>query len=227
MEQNQQSRSLSSFRQSAREKLRGHYTGPVLATLIFMLVSGISSALSGENASLASALVSLLISLLVVPVMEVGIEKAMLGLVRGDTDDYLARVFSAFKEYGRNLGVGLLKTVYIFLWTLLLIIPGIVKSYAYALSYFISKDHPELDADECIDLSKEMMKGHKMDLFLLDLSYIGWYLLGILTLGILWLWIIPRQYAAHAEFYEFLKSQREPQTDDKATYEEGVNFNTL
>lgn len=69
---------------------------------------------------------------------------------------------------------------------------------------FICEDHPELTENECIDKSKEMMNGHKWDLFLLDLSFIGWYLLGIVSLGIGLLWVLPYYNSARVKFYEQL-----------------------
>lgn len=119
-------------------------------------------------------------------------------------------MFSNFnaKDYGRSLEVPFLTSVYVFLWMLLFIIPGIVKSYSYAMAFYISKDKPELSAEECIHESRIMMAGHKGKLFLLDLSYIGWLLLCILTCGILSLWVKPKMSAAHALFYEDLKASQ-------------------
>ena len=94
-------------------------------------------------------------------------------------------------------------------WFLLFIIPGIIKAYAYAMTYYISYDNPELSAEECINRSMKMMYGHKLDLFLLDLSFIGWILLSILTLGVGMLWVTPYMYTSRAKFYEELKMQEQ------------------
>ena len=99
--------------------------------------------------------------------------------------------------------------VYIFAWTLLLIVPGIIKSFAYALTPFILTDKPELSANEAIELSMKMMDGHKLDLFILYLSFIGWYLLSILSLCIGMLWVMPYQYTAMVAFYEDVKAEYE------------------
>ena len=111
------------------------------------------------------------------------------------------------EDYARVLGIELLKAVFILLWALLLIVPGIIKAYSYAMTEFIAEDNQELGPNECIERSKTMMDGHKMDLFLLDLSYIGWILLGCITLGIGLLWVSPWMSMAHVKFYEQLKNE--------------------
>ena len=93
------------------------------------------------------------------------------------------------------------------LWTFLFIIPGIIKAFAYALTPYLLVDCPDLSALQCIKLSNEMMKGHKFDLFYLYLSFIGWILLAILTLGIGMLWLIPYMQTSTASFYLDVKAQ--------------------
>ena len=125
----------------------------------------------------------------------------------------MEKMFSVFSNgnYVRALSVSLLTFVYILLWTLLFIIPGIVKAYSYSMTYYIAKDHPEMSAEECVHESRMMMQGYKAKLFLLDLSYIGWILLGCLTLGILLLWVGPKIETAHVHFYEDFKAHRAEQ----------------
>lgn len=111
------------------------------------------------------------------------------------------------KKYSRAVPVMGLICLYVMLWTILLIIPGIIKGYSYAMASYISIDNEELSAEECVQRSIKMMQGHKMQLFLLDLSFFGWVLLSILTLGIGFLWLAPYQESAHIKFYEDLKSK--------------------
>lgn len=87
------------------------------------------------------------------------------------------------------------------MWTLLFVIPGIVKTIAYSMTYYVMLDNPEMSAGDCITKSKELMKGHKADFFILCLTYIGWILLYILTLGILMLWVGPKMATAQYHFY--------------------------
>lgn len=110
-------------------------------------------------------------------------------------------LFSHFYRFGAGFCLRLLTVLYTALWSLLFIIPGIVASYRYAMAPFILAEHPEYTASEAITASKEMMHGHKLDLFLLDLSFLGWALLSILTLGIGALWLNPYASAARAAFY--------------------------
>ena len=108
------------------------------------------------------------------------------------------------ERFGRSFVVGILTLVYSFLWSLLFVIPGIVKSYAYSMSFYISLDHPEMSATECITESRRIMDGHKMRLFILDLSFIGWYIVGALCFGIGTLWVRAYHQMARANFYEDL-----------------------
>jgi uncharacterized membrane protein len=99
----------------------------------------------------------------------------------------------------------LLRDVYNFLWTLLFIIPGIIKAYAYRMVPYILADNPKLGADNAITLSRKMMDGHKFNLFILELSFIGWYLLGVLALGIGVLFVNPYFNATEAQLYLVLR----------------------
>lgn len=101
----------------------------------------------------------------------------------------------------------LLTKIFIFLWTLLLIIPGIIKSYAYRMVPYILADNPNIGVRKAIALSNEMTKGHKFDMFVLDLSFIGWYLLGALALGVGVLFVMPYDNATNAELYLVLRKE--------------------
>ena len=114
-------------------------------------------------------------------------------------------------KYWRNVGGMLLRRVFVFLWALLLIIPGIIMSYAYDMTSYIMAEDDDISAMDAIRKSKEMMKGHKWELFVMDLSFIGWYILSVLTLGILYIFYVqPYYYSSHASFYENLKAQQVP-----------------
>ena len=109
------------------------------------------------------------------------------------------------QNYMKIIQTMLLKDVFIFLWSLLLIIPGIIKSYAYRMVPYILADNPNIGAREAITLSNEMTKGHKFNMFVLDLSFIGWYLLGSLALGVGVLFVMPYENATNAELYLVLR----------------------
>ena len=97
--------------------------------------------------------------------------------------------------------VRIVTTLYIFLWSLLFIVPGIIKSISYALTGYILADNPELSANEAITRSRDLMRGNKLRLFLLCLSFFGWIVLSVFTLGIGLLWLCPYVNATMAAFY--------------------------
>ena len=116
-------------------------------------------------------------------------------------------MFKGFSsDFGQNLLIGLMTAIFTALWSLLLIVPGIVKAYSYSMVYYIKADHPEYDWRQCIAESQAMMNGHKMDLFILDLSFIGWMIVGSLCLGVGTLWVSAYMEAARAHFYESIQS---------------------
>ena len=122
----------------------------------------------------------------------------------------LETIFSdSFSGFGKKWVTMFLEGLYVCLWSLLFVIPGIVKSYAYAMTPYILLDNPELGANEAITKSKEMMKGYKWKLFCLDLSFIGWYLLTAITFGLAMLYAAPLMNAARAQFYEELKKAQD------------------
>jgi uncharacterized membrane protein len=112
-----------------------------------------------------------------------------------------------FDDYGRNLGGLLWRDLFIWLWSLLFIIPGIVKSYAYFAAPYILSEFAAVRPTDAIKLSMRMTDGYKGELFVLDLSFIGWNMLSALTLGLLGiLYVNPYYYTSKAGFYEELKT---------------------
>ncbi|KIL39452.1 hypothetical protein SD70_19985 [Gordoniibacillus kamchatkensis] len=101
----------------------------------------------------------------------------------------------------------LLRGVYNFLWYLLLIVPGIVKAYSYSMVPYILADNPHIGKERAIELSRRMTFGHKWNMFVLDLSFLGWYLLGLLALGVGVLFVLPYVNATQAELYLVLRRQ--------------------
>ena len=122
----------------------------------------------------------------------------------------LGSIGIGFGNYVHNFITLFLNDLFIALWTLLLIIPGIVKSYSYRMVPYILVDHPELSPTETITLSRKMMDGQKFDAFVLDLSFIGWFILSVLTLGLVGVfWYSPYKYNTNAALYLVLKKNVE------------------
>lgn len=184
----------SELRAQAWGVLSGKWGMTVVATLVYFVISGVLSCIP---------YVSYIAALLVSLPLAYGFTIMLLNVVRG-SDVQLDTMGEGFKDYGRILGTMLLSSVYQFLWMLLLIVPGIIKGYSYALTPYLLKDHPELKFNAAIEESMRLMSGNKMRLFLLDLSFIGWFLLGLITFGIAFLWITPYWNTARAAFYEDL-----------------------
>ncbi|MDO4731076.1 MAG: DUF975 family protein [Clostridia bacterium] len=142
--------------------------------------------------------------------LEFGFCRAFLDNARKASDEEemeVGELFSGFNEQpGRNFLIGFVGGILIFLWSCLFVIPGIIKLYSYSMAYYIAIDNPDLKWNECITKSREMMKGYKWKLFVLDLSFIGWYFVGSLVCGIGSLWVYPYNFQARALFYEQIRN---------------------
>ena len=110
-------------------------------------------------------------------------------------------LFSQFDRFGQGFLQLFLRNLYTFLWGLLFLIPGLIKSFAYAMTPFLMAEDPTLTANEAIKLSQEKMRGHKGELFCLGLSFFGWAVLAVLTGGIGEIFLNPYINAAYAAFY--------------------------
>lgn len=164
---------------------------------------------------------SLLLTLLIAP-LAIGWSWLVLSVSRGDKPA-VSTLFEPFKTgYVKHVLAPFFMGLFIFLWLLLLVIPGIIKSFSYSLTYYILRDQPELSALEAITESRRMMDGHKMDAFKLVLSFIGWFLLGVITLGIGFLYVYPYFTTTYATFYDSLRKAEQPQTNHVGTdFEQG------
>lgn len=146
--------------------------------------------------------------------MGIGLASVFLSLARGDGEVRLERMFTDgfSQQFGRNLLLGLLRGLFTALWSMLFVVPGIVKHYAYSMSFYIAADHPEYTWNQCMDVSKRMTAGHKGELFVLDLSFIGWFSVGALCLGVGSLWVTPYYNASWANYYDALRTLDEGAT---------------
>ena len=188
----------SELKNEALAALRGNWPMAAVITLVYILLISVVSVLPR---------VGNLLTLLISFPLAYGIFLVFYDLYRTKRELEFGRLFEGFKDYGRIWGTGLLTYLYTFLWLLLLIVPGIIKSYSYALVYYILMDEPELKYNKAIEKSMKMMNGHKMRLFLLHLSFIGWGILSFLTLGLGFFLLTPYIYTANAAFYEDLKKE--------------------
>ena len=154
-----------------------------------------------------SAIIGALFSIFVTDALTVGTCNYF--IKNTDSKPSFRDIFSGFKvKYGRNIGTLLLVGIKSVLWTLLFIIPGIIKSYEYSIIPYILADDPEISSKDAFKKAKQMMKGNKWRLFKLEFSFIGWFVLCVLTLGIGTFFLIPYLNAANAEFYVELKNKQ-------------------
>ena len=167
----------------------------------------IAGALVLSGVVIISAILGALFSLFVTNAITVGVSNYF--IKNTDSKPSFGDAFSGFKvKYGRNIGTLLLVGIKTVLWTLLFIIPGIIKVYEYSIIPYILADDPEISSKDAFKKAKQMMNGNKWRLFKLEFSFIGWTLLCVLTLGIGTFFLIPYVNAAAAEFYVELKNKQ-------------------
>ncbi|WP_407308924.1 DUF975 family protein [Desulfosporosinus sp. SB140] len=146
-----------------------------------------------------------LLSLILIGPLTLGVSGFFLKLIRNEGPD-IKDLGEGFKSFLKSFILNLLIKVFTTLWSLLLIIPGIIAGFRYSMAYYIMMDNPHLSAFEALKQSKNMMVGHKFELFVLELSFLGWFLLGTLTCGLALLWVNPYYEATKANFYQDLKA---------------------
>ena len=151
---------------------------------------------SGMGLQLATIAMNLFLT-----VVGFGFARYCLHASRAEQPGGIPTLFSGFAQFWRVLSVYILMGIFIFLWSLLLIIPGIIKACAYSQAPYILMDNPDMTAMECIAASSRLMRGYKGEWFVLQLSFIGWEILAALTFGILQIWLQPYIGIANAGFY--------------------------
>lgn len=180
----------------AKEQIKGHIGVLFLITLVVAVVSGLVGSIPVVG-SIAAVLV-------VSPVFSLSMVIIYLKLTQNMTPE-VAELFAHFNKFWAAFKVNFFVGLFTALWSLLFVIPGIIKAYSYSMAMYILAENPEIGALEAINRSKAMMDGHKMELFVLNLSFIGWYLLCAVTFGIAGIWVIPYVSATTANFYNKIK----------------------
>ena len=208
--------SSKEFKQRAWSSLKGKYSNAIAVCFllnIVLFISGIISMLgrniSGQiiNQTLASvsSVLTFLMSLLIENPLNIGVNNYF--IKNTDSSPEFSEMFSSFKHnYKYNVKVMFVTQIKIMLWTLLFVIPGIIKSYEYAMVPYILADNPDLENTDVLMLSKNMMDGNKFALFRLEFSFFGWIFLASFTFGIGMIFLLPYMNAATAEFYKEIKN---------------------
>ncbi|RKD27080.1 hypothetical protein BEP19_00460 [Ammoniphilus oxalaticus] len=222
---------ISEIKSESKSSLKGNWGLVVLLTFILFLLNfviptiievfmsgGVIEWLDQEERSIGVDVVSIIISIALIP-FDIGVSWFFLSLIR-KKDPRISDVFSIYKDGKTSfkmIGASILQVIYLFLWSLLLIVPGIIKGLAYSQTFFILRDHPDYKVTEAITESRKMMNGYKWKYFLLWLSFVGWGILCLFTLGIGFLWLIPYISASVAIFYNQIASNWDNDIGDNET----------
>ena len=204
-------RSNSELRKDARATMSGNWLDGVVITLVSMLMMSLvaSPQIVTAEGSVSGNVIYMLAYLFIGAPISYGLYFAFLKFCRS-AELKVENLFGLFnsKYYIKSICLYLLTTIYTFLWSLLLVIPGIIKGLSYSMAPYILLDNPEITAEEAICRSMEMMRGHKMDLFLMGLGYAGLAILSCFLLCIPLLWLAPYYITVLTKFYEDLKAEQ-------------------
>ncbi len=180
---------------AAKEQLRGKWGMAALATLVFVIILG---AASGVTFGLGTIIIGGPLTLGYIFILK--------GIYAGG-EAKIEELFAHFDNFGRSLLTYLLMSIFVGIGLALFVIPGIVVALGLSMCMFILADDPNISAMDALRKSWEMMRGYKWTLFCLMLRFFGWWLLCIITFGILSFWVEPYMYLAELNFYEELKKK--------------------
>ncbi len=183
---------------AAKSQISGKIGILFLITLIIGLIAGIAGAIL-SLIPLGSIALSI-----ITPAFTLSIIRVYINVVKGEYPK-ASDAFCGFDDFWSAFKVNFLVGLFTFLWSLLFVIPGIIKTFSYSMSTYILAENKGKPALECINESKAMTEGHKMDLFVLELSFLGWALLCVITLGIAGIWVVPYMNATYVNAYNSLK----------------------
>lgn len=205
------------YKNAALSRLQGNWSPALVATIIYLLISilvaGYNTVENGAAGASFPIATSFLLSgagtflgiFLVIP-LAVGYANATRLMYETGNTSVCGNMWSfAINNYFHKVLGMLFMSIKVVFWTCLLIVPGLIKSFAYAMTPYILDEHPDISAWKASSISSEMMRGHKFDLFYLYLSFIGWGILSMLTCGIGFIWLIPYMQLSVAAFYNDLK----------------------
>lgn len=193
------------IKNEAKKIIEGNLWNILKPMIIIMVISSLAGGLAKFVFNPDTALGTLcntLVTLALLP-LEYGLLVFILKFTRHENVEY-DEVFKYYNKFVSIFLLGLLTSIFIGLWSLLFVIPGIIASLSYSQSMYIMIDGEE-DPKKCIDKSKQMMYGYKWDYFTFMFSFIGWYLLCVVTLGIVLVYVTPYVSVAQALYYEELK----------------------
>lgn len=189
------------IKQQAKEQLKENLLPLIGAFFVTSIIAWLT-----RSFTFVIPIIGAVIPLAVNGAMELGMSKIYLNIADGGTAEF-DNLFSGFDNFLPAALLQLLLRLFVALWSMLFVIPGYIMGIAYSMSRFIMCDNPDMPASECIKESKNMMDGHKMEYFKLTLSFIPWFLLGVVTCGIGLFYAIPYMELATAIYYRQLKGE--------------------
>jgi uncharacterized membrane protein len=196
--------SSANLRALGRDALKGKWGLGIAGTLVYFALTIIPviilNSIFGRGEAGPSG-ISTIYNLLINGPMILGYAMFAISIFR-KRETSAAEVFYGFERFGKAFGLYIVMSIFIILWSLLLIIPGIIAAFRYSLSFYILADHPEMGIMEALNESKRMMKGNKWKMFCLNLSFIGWGILCVFTLGIGFIWLLPYMEVSFIAFYD-------------------------
>ena len=198
------------LKQMAKEQIRGKIGILFLVTVIIAVIAFLAGLILG----LIPVVGPLAVTFILTPAFSLSMVRIYLNLAKGQ-DPEVKDVFSGFDDFWTAFKTTFLVGLFTFLWSLLFYIPGIIKAISYSQAMYIVAENKGISALEAINRSKAMMHGHKMDYFVLGLSFIGWALLGAITFGIAYIYVIPYMSATMVNFHnDLLPEVAEPVVED-------------
>lgn len=189
----------------AKAQIKGKIGILFVITLLVAVISFIGTFIL----NLVPVIGSLAASILIAAPLSLSIIMIYLGVASDKTPE-IKDILAGFNDLWSAFKVQFLVGLFTALWSLLFVIPGIVKAISYSMSMYILAENKGMSALEAIRKSKEMMHGHKMDYFVLGLSFIGWLILVSITFGIAAIWVVPYMSTTLANFYKKVKGEDEP-----------------
>ena len=183
------------LKEAAKQQIRGKIGVLFVISLIYVAIIMLASYIPIVG--------SVAITFFLSPAFSLALVMIYLNVADGK-EVQIGDIFNGFYKFWGAFKVTFLVGLFAMLWSLLFIVPGIIKAYSYSQALYIWSENPEMGALEAINKSKEIMEGHKMDLFVLELSFIGWMLLGAVTFGLAYIYVYPYMMTTFANFYRSL-----------------------
>ncbi|MGL5381287.1 DUF975 family protein [Clostridium sp.] len=196
------------LKRKSKDQLRGNWGKAIVATLIVTLITSLGVTVSrffedGSGITITTDLIAIFFG----GVFTVGLSKFLLNFTDGADKANISDILSGFSIYFKTLGLYLLYGLIVCIGCILLVVPGIIFSLMFYQAFFILAEDNEKGIIQCLKESANLMKENKLDFFVLQLSFIGWIIISILTLGIGYIWLQPYMSLTEANYYLELKNK--------------------